>query len=157
MSFKCDFPGCNREFKEERMMKLHRTRKHKKPQQDTLVPPPQNPPANPSMITISKDELYGMIKEVVVNAMKLEINTDPSLSSGQVTTTETEFNITDDVFARVSIKFIPRTLEYFRYTMAKYGKKLDISEWVNQVVDDHYTDCLGCENVIINRTVRRNS
>jgi len=50
-----------------------------------------------------------------------------------------------------SVVLSPITIQYYDYYIKKTGDKIDLGEFIDEVVDEHFRECLGIEVAVIVR------
>ena len=52
---------------------------------------------------------------------------------------------------RKTVELSPMTLQYYDYYIAKTGTNISLGEFIDEVVDEHFRECLGIEVAVIVR------
>lgn len=81
-------------------------------------------------------------------------------STGGVKLDVNVFDSPDGVFVQRNIKLTPNVLNYWRYTLSRAKQQGNtqpptLDEFINEIVDEHFSDCMGIENVFVNRGIHR--
>jgi hypothetical protein len=93
------------------------------------------------------------VKMINVIADKVaEIEARLNAISGREKIVEKEIDIEEGVKIKKSIELSPKTIQYYNYIVGKVGVNMTIDEFINEVIDEHMSECLGVEIGIILKT-----
>ena len=167
--YKC--PVCGKVFTSELGLKVHqameskglmgkgsRKKRLEGSNQDTAgtVEQGQNTPVT----NLPKNGELEQLRQSILKDVSELIEEKLGLQKGNgVSISETVSNITKDFYVPANIKLSPEALQYYRYTLSKAesrGEELDLSTWINEVIEEYYEDVLGVEGAIIHRPKREN-
>jgi DNA-binding transcriptional MerR regulator len=94
----------------------------------------------------------------VVDKINMVVNKVSELESrldaitGREKMVEREIEITDGLKIKRPIELSPKTIQYYNYIVGKVGVNMTIDEFINEVIDEHMSECLGVEIGIILKT-----
>jgi DNA-binding transcriptional MerR regulator len=93
-----------------------------------------------------------IVKMINVIADKVaEIEARLNAISGREKIVEREIDIEEGVRIKKSIELSPKTIQYYNYIVGKVGVNMTIDEFINEVIDEHMSECLGVEIAIVTR------
>lgn len=157
--YKC--PVCGKVFKNELGLKVHQSLESKGfigkgKRKDVDVNGSQGssqPSNNPFDLNQFRETLLKDVSSMISEKLS-------DLKDGHGSISETVSEIDKDIAVPINVKLSPETLQYYRYTLSKFqskGQDIDISTWINQVIEEYYVDTLGVEGAIVHHTRRSNS
>jgi DNA-binding transcriptional MerR regulator len=93
-----------------------------------------------------------IVKMINVIADKVaEIEARLNAISGKEKIVEREIDIEEGVRIKKSIELSPKTIQYYNYIVGKVGVNMTIDEFINEVIDEHMSECLGVEIAVVTR------
>jgi len=99
---------------------------------------------------ISEEALKSLIDKYVKEAVTKYLHTTTSREAD----IERDLEVEDVLKIPKKINLSPQTIQYYQWYLSKSGDNMTIDEFINEVVEEHFNDCLNVEIGIITRPGR---
>jgi len=152
-------PKCGRPFKNKGALAWHVQRLHPEIQGKTEKPGKKPEPE----VKISPEDIAKIVREEVAKYLGGSFGTVPTtpkhtgeepeaeerLEGGRISVSEIE--VPEKPIIRVPINVEPEVIMFYRWWngKAKPEDRMSFSEWINEVVREHFVECLKVESAII--------
>lgn len=99
------------------------------------------------MIDARMSKVDEKLEALIAQMKKLSDDGDGS-GEDKIKITEQMLEFQKELAINRQVLFLPIIFSLFNYTKAKAGKEIDFNEWANAVIIEHFSECLGIENVM---------
>jgi len=108
------------------------------------------PSQNPQQPIADNDYIRNIVREEIQKALE---GLNPRGEREKII--EREIELDDDLTLPRKVKLNPEVIQYYRWILATSGKNISLDEFINEVIHEHMSECLGVESAIIRRNPRR--